>query len=82
MYFTLYCGNSLLPYHKDLLLKERINSLPEGELILFFSEAPNFEKGHNGCDSLLVTVASLWCVYLLQRSGTERSGSVGKVLDW
>ena len=48
MYFTLYCGNSLLPYHKGLLLKERINSLPEGELILFLSEAPNFEKGHNG----------------------------------
>ena len=38
-------GNSVFPYHKGLLLKERISS--RREQILSFMRSPHFEKGRN-----------------------------------
>ena len=47
------------PYHKELLLKERIRSL--WEQILSFKRSSNFEKGRNGRKSLFDPVVSLSC---------------------
>ena len=48
-----------LPYHKELLLNERIRSL--WEQILYFKRIPIFEKGRNRRESLLDPLVSLWC---------------------
>ena len=45
------------PYHKELLLKEKIHYL--WEQILSFKRSSNFEKGRNCRESLLGTVFSL-----------------------
>ena len=47
------------PYHKELVLKERIHSL--WEQILSFKRSSNFKKGRNWRESLPVPVVSLWC---------------------
>ena len=39
------CGKSEFPYHKELLLKERIHSL--WAQILSFKRSSQFEKGYN-----------------------------------
>ena len=39
------CDKSVFPYHKRLLIKERIRSL--WEQILSFKRSSHFEKGHN-----------------------------------
>ena len=46
-----------LPYHKELLFKERIRFL--WEQILSFKRSSHFEKGRNSRESLLVPVVSL-----------------------
>ena len=40
-----FCGKSGFPYHKELLLKERIRSF--WEQILTFKRSFHFEKGRN-----------------------------------
>ena len=56
-----------IPYHKELLLKERIRFL-WGQ-ILSFKRSSHFEKGCNWREALLDPVVSLWCAYLFKRSG-------------
>ena len=55
------------PYHKELLLKERIRSL--WEQILSNKRSSHFEEGRNWRESLLDPVVSLGCALLFQRSG-------------
>ena len=48
--------NNDFPYHKELLLKERIRSL--WEQIFSFRTSSHFEKGRNWRESLLDPVVS------------------------
>ena len=70
------------PYHKELLLKERIRSL--WEQILYFKRSSHFEKGHNWREPLLDPVDSLWCGFWLRHwklPSMQRIIGIGKQLD-